>query len=170
MKVEASFNWQSWVQQTLHDFQDISYNHAFKVQKVDGKAKLFSRQLGAGPSRTWQANALDILPEAPIGEPDVAPLKELGEEDMKSLEFLRDKLRETLYDDAHKQDVVEYWNSQLNFQRNVSQESLVELPFTFPEPSTYVAPAAITVEEAMAVVGPQLRTLVNHMAPMSPEY
>ena len=161
VKVEASFNWQSWVQQTLHDFQDISYNHAFKVQKVDGKAKLFSRQFGAGPSRTWQANALDILPEAPIGEPDVAPLKELGEEDMKSLEFLRDKLRETLYDDAHKQDVVEYWNSQLHFQRNVSQESLVELPFTFPEPSTYVAPAAITVQEALAAVGPQLRTLVN---------
>ena len=161
VKVEASFNWQSWVQQTLQDFQDISFNHAFKVQKVDGTAKLFSRQFGAGPSRTWQGNALDILPEAPIGEPDVAPLKELGEEHLKSLEFLRDKLRETLYNDAYKQDVMHYWNSQLHFQQTVSQESLVELPFTFPEPSTYVAPVGITVQEAMAAVGPQLRTLVN---------
>ena len=42
VKVQASYDWQTWVLQTLKNFSDISYNHAFKVQKVNGKAKLFS--------------------------------------------------------------------------------------------------------------------------------
>ena len=161
VKVQASYDWQTWVLQTLKNFSDISYNHAFKVQKVNGKAKLFSRQYGSGPSRFWQGDGLDILPEAPIGEPHVAPLKELGFDDLKSLEFLRDKLQETLPEDATKKDVLEYWNSQLHFQENISPEQLVELPFSFPGPATYVPPATITVQEALDQAHPRLRALVN---------
>ena len=123
--------------------------------------KLFSRQYGSGPSRFWQGDGLDILPEAPIGEPHVAPLKELGFDDLKSLEFLRDKLQETLPEDATKKDVLEYWNSQLHFQENISPDQLVELPFSFPGPATYVPPATITVQEALDQAHPRLRALVN---------
>ena len=160
VKVKGNFNWQPWVQQTLKDFNDISYNHCFKIEKVNGTANLFSRQYGAGPSKTWQAGPLDILPHPPTGEPAVAPLKELGEEDMKSLIFLRDKLKETIATEAFNGEVEDYWNAQVNFQRHVSKLEPV-LAFSWPQVSTYVAPVAITVSEALEKATPRERQLVN---------
>ena len=165
VKVDGSFNWTSWFEGYMEEFHDLSFNHAFKVQKVDGVANLFSRKYGSGPRRTWQASALNILPLPPSGEPDVAPLVALKPEDLESAKLIRDKLRETLHADEYLGAVEDYWASQCTFQQalhdNLDNTDPPELPFSFPEPCTYVAPAPMTRDDALEGVSDRLRELVD---------
>ena len=165
VKVEGSFNWTKWFDGFLQNFFDLSFNHAFKVQKVDGSAKLFSRKYGSGPSRTWQSSALDILPSPPLGGPDVAPLTPLKPEDLDSAQFIRDKLRNTLHPNAYNGAVQDYWAEQCDFQQNLSKHvdnnDSPELPFSFHVPCAHMAPTLLTQDEALQQANPRLRELVD---------
>ena len=66
------------------------------------------------------------------------------------------------------EDLKNYWDSQVQFQREVTSGDLnistISIPFVMPHPCTYRPPPTITRESALEAVNPQLLAQVMPVA------
>ena len=168
-EVSCSFDWKEWFRGCTDDLNDLSYNHAFRISPKEEKVVVESRQYGENASGIWESSQIQVLKSHPgTSEPQIQSLEPLSDMDMTSLIYLQTQIEKNTEVCFFTEDLKNYWDSQVQFQREVTSGDLnistISIPFVMPHPCTYRPPPTLTRESALEAANPQLLAQVMPVA------
>ena len=140
-KVTSSRDWTAHFNELATNFQDVSFNLAFRVKKIDDKVVMHSKQYSFRDA--WESDPVEVLLTAEnalslVGtHPSSAYLAALDEKDWLALNNLAKNL-EDRFATAFTGQVKEFWQHQVAFQ-DLSLETATCTDLT-PQPYTYADP------------------------------
>lgn len=139
-EIFGQLDWNSWIKPHRALFQDISFNLAFRIKRVDGLVVLHTKQYGHQGYKVWRSEAVRCLKSIPADKPNAFKLGRLKPQDMTALYDLHRNIQDHMML-AYTGEIKEFWDHQVQFQQRVNQNlETVDIDCTFPAAATYQAP------------------------------